>query len=138
MTHQKFIKHIKLQNFLSYGSEGVDIEMTPLNVLIGPNATGKSNLVEAISVLKAAPTNLKSPMSKGGGIHEWLWKGKDDKPNRMKLEVILDYPDGIMSLRYRLELGVVGQNLKLCDEALENEKPTSEDEEDVYFSLPGR
>ncbi|MFO5439050.1 MAG: AAA family ATPase, partial [Dolichospermum sp.] len=47
----------KLQNFLSYGSEGEEIELQPLNVLIGPNGSGKSNLIEAIGLLQATPGN---------------------------------------------------------------------------------
>ena len=53
MEGQRFIHKIKLQNFLSYGSDGEEIELQPLNVLIGRNTSGKSNLIEAISILKA-------------------------------------------------------------------------------------
>jgi hypothetical protein len=37
MEGQRFIHKIKLQNFLSYGSDGEEIELQPLNVLIGRN-----------------------------------------------------------------------------------------------------
>ncbi|MFM6201517.1 MAG: AAA family ATPase, partial [Dolichospermum sp.] len=56
MEGKRFIHKIKLQNFLSYGSEGEEIELQPLNVLIGANTSGKSNLIEAIGILKATPT----------------------------------------------------------------------------------
>jgi predicted ATPase len=45
-------------------------------VLIGPNGSGKSNLIEAIGILKATPTDLPAPFRQGGGINEFLWKGK--------------------------------------------------------------
>jgi hypothetical protein len=35
MEGKRFIHKIKLQNFLSYGSTGEEIELQPLNVLIG-------------------------------------------------------------------------------------------------------
>jgi predicted ATPase len=36
-----FLRSLKLNNFLSFGPESLEIELTPLNVLIGPNASGK-------------------------------------------------------------------------------------------------
>jgi predicted ATPase len=33
---KRFIRTLRLQNLLSYGSEGETIELQPLNVLIGP------------------------------------------------------------------------------------------------------
>ncbi len=43
------IQSIKLHNFLSFGREAGGIELRSLNVLIGPNASEKSNLIEASS-----------------------------------------------------------------------------------------
>ncbi len=62
MEGKRFIHTLKLQNFLSFGSDGEEIELQPLNVLIGTNASGKSNLIEAFGVLKATPTDLLSPI----------------------------------------------------------------------------
>jgi predicted ATPase len=53
MEGKRFIHKLRLKNLLSYGSEGGEIELQPLNVLIGPNASGKSNLIEAIASLPA-------------------------------------------------------------------------------------
>ncbi|MDM3850645.1 MAG: AAA family ATPase [Aphanizomenon gracile PMC627.10] len=75
MEGKRFIHKIKLQNFLSYGSDGEEIELQPLNVLIGASTSGKSNLIEAIGILKATPTNLPAPFRQGGGINQFLWKG---------------------------------------------------------------
>jgi AAA15 family ATPase/GTPase len=57
-----FLRSLKLNNFLSFGPESHEIELTPLNVLIGPNASGKSNFIEAIELLHAAPTDLAGPI----------------------------------------------------------------------------
>src|SRR5208282_4303448 len=40
-----------------------------LNVLIGANASGKSNLIEAIGLLQAAPVDLSGAMRRLGGVH---------------------------------------------------------------------
>ena len=58
MKNKTLIRKINLQNFLSYGSQGEEIELQPLNVLIGTNGSGKSNFIEAFRILKAIPTDL--------------------------------------------------------------------------------
>ena len=55
MEGKRLIQKLRLQNFLSYSSQGEEIELQPLNVLIGANGSGKSNLIEAIL---CAGTNL--------------------------------------------------------------------------------
>jgi predicted ATPase len=127
---KRFIHSLRLQNFLSYGNEEEEIELQPLNVLIGPNASGKSNLIEAIGILKALPTDLVAPIRQGGGISDFLWKGGKDIPIA-KIEAILDYPKGIMPLRYQINFTINGQRLEVVDEALEDISPSSSS--DFYY-----
>jgi len=42
---KKLLRTLQLQNLLSFGPESGEITLEPLNVLIGPNASGKSNLI---------------------------------------------------------------------------------------------
>jgi predicted ATPase len=132
MEGKRFIHKIKLQNFLSYGSEGEEIELQPLNVLIGPNGSGKSNLIEAIGLLQATPGNLTAPIREGGGVNEWLWKGEKGIPTA-EIEAIINYPQGIMPLRYKLGFTMVNQRLDIVDEVVENEHRNNEEAKDVYF-----
>jgi len=74
MSNQ-FLRSLKLTNFLSFGPDSKEIDLTPLNVLIGPNASGKSNFIEAIELLHATPTDLADAVRIGGTAEEWLWKG---------------------------------------------------------------
>lgn len=129
----RLIRSIKLENFLSYGSPGTEISLDPLNVLIGPNASGKSNLIEALALLRATPRDLTAPIREGGGVAEWLWKGSTRKSPVTSIEVTVDYPDGLMPLRHRLAFTAVGQRFELTDEVVENEGPQSGHEDDVYF-----
>ncbi|MBD2294954.1 AAA family ATPase [Anabaena sphaerica FACHB-251] len=132
MEGKRFIHKIKLQNFLSYGSEGEETELQPLNVLIGRNSAGKSNLIEAISILKATPTDLPAPFRQGGGINEFLWKGEGSN-SIANIDVILNYSERHRNnLHYKLSITEVGQRLELVDEFLENEQ-AYEGQEDVYF-----
>jgi predicted ATPase len=131
MEGNHLIRSLRLQNLLSFGDEAQEIELHPLNVLIGPNASGKSNLIEAISLLRATPRDFTAPVRTGGGIAEWLWKGSHDTPVA-QIEAIIGYPQGVMPLRYQLCFTAVGQRLELVDEAVENEQPLF-NEEDVFF-----
>lgn len=76
MGDSAFIKKIKLTNFLSFGPEGMELELKPLNVLIGANATGKSNLIEAFSFLNALPRGVYTYFDDRNPI-EWIWKGHE-------------------------------------------------------------
>jgi predicted ATPase len=131
MEGKRFIRTLRLENFLSYGSEGEEIELQPLNVLIGANTSGKSNLIEAIGILKATPTDLPAPFRQGGGISEFLWKGGQENPVA-KIEATLNYPQRSQNLRYYVNLTSIVQRLELVDEAVENEQRYT-GEEDVYF-----
>ncbi len=62
MDVQPSLKSLQVQNLLSFGDTCPPIELGPLNVLIGPNASGKSNLIELIGLLQSALKEL-------GGIH---------------------------------------------------------------------
>ena len=75
-----FIKALTLKNLLSFGPEAEVITLRPLNVVIGPNGSGKSNLLAAINLLRHAPEKFAQPVRRGGGIQEWLWKGKEKYP----------------------------------------------------------
>ncbi|MEG4624621.1 AAA family ATPase [Microcoleus sp. w1-18aA5] len=132
MEGKRFIHSLQLQNFLSYGSEGEKIELQPLNVLIGTNASGKSNLIEAMGVLKATPTDLLTPIRQGGGISDFLWKGGKGTPTA-KIEAILDYPERTMPLRYQISFTAVGQRLEVVDEAIEDMAPRNSSESQPFF-----
>ncbi len=118
MEGKKLLHSIRLQNLLSYGSEGETLDLEPLNVLIGPNASGKSNLIEAISLLAAAPRDLQKPIRQGGGIEEWLWKGSESTPVA-EVEALVDFEDTDVLLSYKLAFSATDSRFKLVDESIE-------------------
>ncbi|SPF41236.1 putative RecF/RecN/SMC N terminal domain [Candidatus Sulfopaludibacter sp. SbA4] len=117
---KRFLRTIKLQNILSFGPDTPEFELLSLNVLVGANGAGKSNLIEAISLLQATPRDLLEPVRTGGGIAEWLWKGSDQVPIA-EMDTTVSYPEG-MPLRHKLKFTMVGQRLELVDEAIEDER----------------
>ena len=65
-----FLQKIKLENLLSF--KDAELELRPLNVLIGPNASGKSNLIRAIALLRSLPRDLAAEIAAGGGPRGWI------------------------------------------------------------------
>ena len=126
------IQSIKLKNLLSFGPDAQEIKLGPLNVLIGPNGSGKSNLIEAISLLQAAPRDLTAPVREGGGIRDWTWHG-EAKALSTSIEVIVENPDGNQPLRYLLGFGEKGQRFEIIEERIENEAPFSPTHIAPYF-----
>ncbi|MCX6024405.1 MAG: AAA family ATPase [Chloroflexi bacterium] len=126
------LQSIRLKNLLSFGSAGVELELRPLNVLIGPNGSGKSNLIEAISLLQAAPTDLLRPIREGGGVREWLWKGAKEVPTA-EITMTVDYPAGGAPLRHHLAFTMAGHRLELTDETVESTRCEEGEQEKVRF-----
>lgn len=118
MEGKRFLHSIKLTNLLSYGSEGVFLDLEPLNVLIGPNASGKSNLIEAIGLLAATPRDLTEPFRDGGTVEDWIWKGSAGT-RVAEIEVVLATFHELL-LRYRLAFGHEDYRLSVQHESLED------------------
>jgi predicted ATPase len=118
MDGKSFIERLVLKNLLSYSDVGPPIELRPLNVLIGPNASGKSNLIEALRLLNAAPSHITDPIVDGGGINDWLWKGNPGVPTAT-IAAVVAYPHANQLLRYALRFGSDGQQFTLVDEVIE-------------------
>ena len=132
MDGKRLIRTIRLDNILSYGSFDEEFHLEPLNVFIGPNASGKSNLIDVLSLLAAAPTrDLQAPIREGGGVHEWLWKGAT-RLGRAIVDVTVEYPKK-RPLRYRLTFTENGARFELLEEAIGNEKPRKKNEEPFAF-----
>lgn len=115
------IHEIVIDGLLSFGPDSPPLRLRDLNVLIGPNGSGKSNLIDVIGLLQAAPRKLSVPIREGGGIQEWIWKGKE-KPNAT-IEVIVDYPDGKPPLYHMLAFTESGQRFSLVGERIYDVKP---------------
>jgi len=116
MSNQ-FLRSLKLTNFLSFGPDSREIELTPLNVLIGPNASGKSNFIEAIELLHATPTDLSEAIRIGGTAEEWLWKGTSPaKPAAIRARLWSTTPE--RDIIYRLEFTDARGRIEIVNEAL--------------------
>ena len=113
------LKEITLHNVLSF--KKTTVELGSLNVLIGPNAVGKSNLIEAISLLKAAPGDLRAAMLRGGGVRSWIWLGDPVPSPIASLDCHLAGSTLKSPLRYFLEFSEDAQGFVILRERLETE-----------------
>ncbi|MEI7920440.1 MAG: AAA family ATPase [Planctomycetota bacterium] len=62
------IHHLTPKNFLSFGPDNPGIDLQSLNLFIGPNGCGKSNLIEAISLMRSTSKDLRDIIRRGGGV----------------------------------------------------------------------
>jgi predicted ATPase len=98
------LRRLLLENVLSFGG-GVELELDALNVLVGPNGSGKTNLLDVLGLLRACPTDIERYMRQTGGIQEWVHK--DYAPEELAITAVVGLPEG-GEVAHRLEVGVDG------------------------------
>src|SRR5439155_25779604 len=113
-----FLKSLRLDGLLSFPPGSEAVPLTPLNILIGANGSGKSNLIEAIELLHATPTAFAAAIRDGGGAREWLWKGEGANGSA-SMEALIHATQPVPDLRYRLTFTASGQRTEVTDEAIE-------------------
>ncbi len=96
------IKRIKIEGYKSFKS--LDLKLSPISVIFGPNASGKSNLLDAIQLLSRMATckTLGEAFEGHRGLaKESLHYGndidRDKKPVGMSFEVDVEIPDPVAS-----------------------------------------
>lgn len=96
------INCIKVENFRSILK--CSLELNPLNVIVGANATGKSNLIKAIEFISdCAYTSLKEASDKGGGFSELVPKRlKNFKDTLISFDISLDMEPPKNWIKYNL------------------------------------
>ena len=109
MSEEKaFLEKVHIRNFLSL--RDVELSLKPLTVLVGPNASGKSNILYALSILNAMMQKEELPSVKD--IRDRLWAGEGNQISfqlQAKVEEI--------SALYELQLTAKADN-RVIDEEL--------------------
>ena len=124
------IRNLHVQNFKSF--KDVSIDLGRVNVVVGPNMSGKSNLIDVFRLLSrtvAPPGGTyglpNAMLSFGFGFEDLTWKGADSKLISIALEGVgwpPLRPGGDAKWSYRIEIlgdrygrtAVQGEFLTLC------------------------
>ncbi|HEV2635037.1 MAG TPA: AAA family ATPase [Actinocrinis sp.] len=86
-----FIKRVRIQNFKSI--ESCDVELATLTVLVGLNAAGKSNFLDALRFVVDALTNgLQAAIAQRSGPDGLWFEGAHEQPLSIELELDLQRP----------------------------------------------
>lgn len=119
---ERGIERLTVAGLLSFGSRPLDLSLGSLNVLIGPNASGKSNLLETIGLLQSTPGDLQATLRDGGLPSDWLWKAGAGNQGPAVIEAVLPYSN--RSLHYLLRLSGTATGFSIDEERLENNGPS--------------
>ncbi|HIG8809471.1 TPA: AAA family ATPase, partial [Escherichia coli] len=108
------ITTLHIQNYRSIREMSLELEQ--LNIVFGPNGTGKSNIYKAIHLMhSAAQGQFSQALANEGGILKVFWAGKtrSDQLRRMNLAVETE------TYEYELQVGFVEKRhcCKVSDEA---------------------
>lgn len=82
-----FLKRLKVRNFKSFVD--LDVEFKEFNVLVGSNASGKSNFGQIFQFLKDMRGGLADALAMQGGIE---YVRNFNGGNRMSIELDIDFP----------------------------------------------
>ena len=101
-----------MQGFRSL--KDVTWEPGDLNVVIGPNASGKSNLLKLLEFIAAsAQGQLYKYVQRSGGISQLIWDGRADT-----MRFTTRYLDADQSFVYDFRLVVIGSIYNILQERL--------------------
>jgi predicted ATPase len=80
---------VRAKNFRSL--RDVEVELQPLNVLVGPNASGKSNFLDLIEFLgDAVREDLRPALKKRGGFERVAFRGGARQTQATKVEITVE------------------------------------------------
>lgn len=122
-----YLRHFSARHFRSlYDAE---LSFKPLTIVIGPNASGKSNLFKALRFLHVAVAgDIKEWEAYEGQLDDLLWYGRllngGPRPDDLRFSMVLG--NGEPSVEYRVSFQGIG-SLRVSEEALLSKDDAVED-----------
>ncbi len=105
------LTRVKIQNFKSIGEPGVDLELKPLTILVGPNGGGKSSILEAIALIAQSvggELRHSGELVKFSGLQDFAHKGDMSRVFQFEAAVGSEYT---YSLDLQLDSGETEQTI---------------------------
>jgi predicted ATPase len=101
------IKRFRARNFLSL--KEVDLELGINNLVVGPNMSGKSNLIDCFRFLTTMVTQgVAKAFLDRGGFQEVVWKGGDDSRISIGLTIQAPSENVLPQKEYNYEISILG------------------------------
>jgi len=101
------IKSVRFEHFKSL--DDVALPLGPVNILIGMNAAGKSNVIDGLRVLsEAVQSDVETTVSRRGGVNSVVFRGSRSKTFAIEITYIVPDPSAPHSssdMAYRVEVG---------------------------------
>ena len=128
----RIIQRLRMPGLLSFPRDMGFFDLQALNVLIGPNASGKTNVIEVLELLRALPSDLAGAIREGGGAAEWIWKGgAPSQPAMIEVEIATGEASD-RQFRYRLSLAAAGARFSIVKETIDTPPRESGFQEPYY------
>ena len=100
---ENMIKTLTVKNFLSLRE--VSLDLTRRNVLVGPNASGKTNLLAALRFLtRFLSTNLSEALVEQQSLGNLTWLGENGENYLVEFSLLCDIPGLPETFKYSLKL----------------------------------
>ena len=100
------LKRVEFHNWRSIQDQ--QVELNPINLLIGPNAAGKSNVIDALRLLaESVPADLETAVTRRGGLESVRFRGATDEQIAIAIDYFVPDPTAPFSksdMRYSLTI----------------------------------
>ncbi|MCX8501173.1 MAG: AAA family ATPase, partial [Alphaproteobacteria bacterium] len=117
-----FFKSLKLQGITSFAPDAPAIELSPINLIIGANGSGKSNFIDILRFISTLGGDMEQGFRDLGGPADFFWRGKSNKDQDAKtarIELVMaPYHDPKSEANYRVEFLREDNDISLQDEGL--------------------
>ncbi|MBI4590039.1 MAG: AAA family ATPase [Candidatus Rokubacteria bacterium] len=101
------IKRLRVHNYLSL--RDIDLELGRRNLVVGPNMSGKSNLIDCLRFLTTMVTSgLNKAFEDRAGFQEVVWKGADGGRFSIGLTTEVPVEENEPAKIYAYEISIVG------------------------------
>jgi predicted ATPase len=122
------IRKVTYQRYKSL--ESVELEPGHLTVLIGPNAAGKSNVIDGLRLLaEGVRSDMETAVSRRGGIRNLVFRGSPELSFAIELDYFVPDPTAPHSrsdMRYKVQVDEEGGRASVAHEELRIKQRRSE------------
>jgi predicted ATPase len=132
---QVLLRSIRLDNLLSFAPSSPFLHLEPLNILIGANGAGKSNLIHAIRLLRATASALANAIP-AGRVQDWLWNR--DPEQIANVTTVVAGRDAMPDIQHRFSVANLKQTARVLGEWIGPAPRSHDDLANFYYWLsPG-